>query len=159
MWIFLMMLLLLNPELSEVRLKYKEAVVSKDSALSLYNELGNVEKTDNKTLVSYKGALMAITAKYAQEVQQKKELFKKGVRLIEYAVNSEPNNIEIRFVRLSIQQNSPRFLKYNSSIDLDKKFILGQINLIGNTELKAYISDYILQSNNFTASEKSLLKQ
>lgn len=151
------MFLAFNPDVSEVRNLYKQAVLSESAARSLFDNLTAVSKDDDKVLVSYKGALTAITAKYEKEIKRKKELFKNGVSLIEYAIEEDPDNIEIRFVRLSVQQNIPKFLKYKMNIEEDKTFILERLNGLDNKDLKAYIQEYILYSKNFTDEEKNVI--
>jgi len=159
LFIYLFLFLDFNPDVSEVRNLYKQAVVSESAALSLFSNLTGITKDDDKVLVSYKGALTAITAKYEKEIKPKKELFKNGVYLIEYAIEEDPDNIEIRFVRLSVQQNIPKFLKYKMNIEEDKTFLLERINDLNNKELKSYIEDYILYSKNFTEQEKNVISQ
>lgn len=157
--LFFSLILVSNLEVSEVRTWYTKAVQSESEATALYNELQVVDENDDKVLVGYKGALTAITAKYEKAVKTKKERFKEGVSLIEYAVGQEPENIEIRFIRLSIQQNSPKFLKYKMNITEDKAFIFDNLEGLSNSKLKAHITDYILYSENFTEQEKNVISQ
>jgi hypothetical protein len=146
-----------NIDISEVRQLYKEADLSEQNVANLFDKLESINKSDDKVLVAYKGAATSMTAKYKKGFKLKKEFFKNGVSLLEYAVASEPANIEIRFVRLSVQQNSPRFLNYNKEIEEDKKFIINNYDQINSSKLKAYIKDYILHSNNFTEEEKNVI--
>jgi len=97
--------------------------------------------------------------RFEKGVKQKSIVFKNGVLLVEDALKNEPNNIEIRFIRLTIQQNSPKILKYKSHITEDKDFILSHYEKIESNKLKNYIRDYILNSNNFTESEKRVTSQ
>ena len=152
--LFISLLFLVKIDMNSIRKEYPNATQSKVKTLALYNKLKTVTKKDNKTLVAYKGALTALVSKQQKGVKQKKEFFKKGVSLIEYAVKSAPNNIEIRLIRLSVQQNSPKFLKYNKSIEQDKTFIFNNLKNVKSTSLKKYIKDYILQSTHFTEGEK-----
>ena len=148
-----------NIDISEVRQLYKEADLSEKNVANLFNKLESITKSDDKVLVAYKGAVTSMTAKYEKGVKLKKDVFKNGVSLVEFAVASEEDNIEIRFVRLSVQQNSPKFLNYNKEIEEDKKFILNYFDQISSSKLKTYIKDYILHSNNFTEEEKNVISQ
>ena len=141
----------------DVRNNYKEAVISKSKAFILNDNLKDVTKNDDQRFVAYKGAVIALTAKYQKGAKLKGDTFKNGVNLIEYAVAQNSSNIEIRFVRLSIQQNSPKFLKYNNNIEVDKKFLLKNFNQIKSAELKEYLKGYILESENFTEDEKNVI--
>lgn len=148
--------MLLKLDITSVRTAYKAAVLSKSEAIAFHEKLQKVTKQNKKTFVAYKGAAITLIAKQQKSVKQKKELFKEGVALVEYAVKKEPNNIEIRFIRLSIQQNIPKFLKYHKQIDTDKAFILKHLKTVKSTDLKKYITSYILQSKHFTEEEKKL---
>jgi|TARA_B110000091_G_C13700426_1_gene426044 hypothetical protein len=151
----------LTLSISAVRIDYKETVQSKSKTkiIALFKELEKVTKNDNKVLVAYKGAMITLVSKLQKGAKKKKTLFKEGISLIEYAVKSNPNNIEIRFVRLSIQQNAPKFLKYNKHKDKDKAFVLNNLKSTKSLVLKQYILDYILQSKHFSEEEKNIILQ
>jgi hypothetical protein len=146
-------------DIAEIRQLYKQADLSEQNASILLDKLESITMSDDKVLVAYKGAVTSMTAKYEKGAKLKKDIFKNGVSLVEFAVASESENIEIRFVRLSLQQNSPKFLKYNKEIEEDKKFIINYFDQIVSVELKSYIGDYILHSNNFTEEEKNVISQ
>ncbi|TYA52327.1 hypothetical protein [Formosa maritima] len=147
-------LFILSLELSQVRVAYKEAAHDKTKVEAFNKMLEGVTKNSTVTLVAYKGASIALKAKFAETVKEKKEGFFDGVSYIEFAIEKEPNAIEPRFVRIGIQENSPKILKYKDNIDEDKLFLLKQYNNISSTDLKKHVKDYILQSNVFTDLEK-----
>jgi len=151
--------LMLSVDISLVRKQYKATVLSQVKTEILYTKLQKITKKDNKVLVAYKGAVTALFAKKQKGAKTKKEFFEKGVDLIEYAVKSNPNNIEIRFVRLTVQQNSPKFLKYNKQISADKNFLKTHFKAVKSKVLKKYILEYILQSKHFTKEEKNVFSQ
>lgn len=144
-------------DITEVRRDYKNAVISKAIAFELNSKLEVISKNDAKVFVAYKGAVISITAKYKSSNKLKSSTFKSGVSLIEYAVENDADNIEVRFVRLSVQQNSPRFLKYHNDIESDKSFILNNFNSIQSSDFKNYLKGYILESENFTKDEKNVI--
>lgn len=139
-------------ELPTVRQNYIEASKNQKNTEEFYSLMENYNK-DNKTLLAYKGASIAMKARYAKQIKQKKNLFVEGIKILENALKSDPNNLEIRLIRLSIQENSPKILKYKNNIDEDKKLLLSNFNK-QNQALKEYIKDYIVQSNGFTDKEK-----
>ena len=141
-------------ELPTVRERYKIAAQDKSHLEIFYNMMQPVTKKDDVALIAYKGASLALQAKYGKTIKEKKDGFINGVGFIEYAIKKEPNAIEPRFVRLGIQENAPKILKYQSNIDEDKNFILKQFQYISSKNLKEHIKDYILQSKLFTESEK-----
>ena len=145
--------------LEDIRILYKKSDGSKENTILLFNKLEAVKTSDGNVLMAYKGASIAMKGRFEKGVKQKSIVFKNGVLLVEDALKNEPNNIEIRFIRLTIQQNSPKILKYKSHITEDKDFILSHYEKIESNKLKNYIRDYILNSNNFTESEKRVTSQ
>ena len=153
-FIAILSLFTLSQNLSEVRLAYKEATQDKENMLVFYNMLLDVNKENNVALVAYKGAAIALKAKYSETLKEKKYGFIEGVSYIEFAIEKEPNAIEPRFIRLGIQENTPKILKYKDQIAEDKLFLLKQFQYISSENLKGHIKDYILQSKVFTDEEK-----
>jgi len=146
-------------DVDTVRIAYKEAAHDKTKVDAFYKLLSKVTKEDNSTLVAYKGAAISLMGKQAKKIKEKKELFIEGVSYIEFAIKKSPKNIEIHFIRLGIQENTPKLLKYKSNIEEDKNYILKQFNTIKSSALKKHISDYILQSKAFSDEEKALILQ
>jgi hypothetical protein len=152
--LFVISTVLFTPELSQVRKDFKLATNDRESALALRDKLETVSREDNTVLVAYKGAVTALTAKYTKDNAERKDLFKNGVLLLEYAVAQKPDNIEIRCLRLGIQENSPKFLKYRSNLDEDKIFILNNYQKTTSQAVKDFVKAYILQSTEFNTEEK-----
>ncbi len=152
-------LLFFNPSISEVRELYKKAVTSEEVADQFYNALENVKKTDNAVLVAYKAASLTIKGKYAEGAKNKKIYFKNGVTLLEYIINENPNLIELRVIRLSIQENAPKVLKYKKNMSEDASFIYQHLKEVKNKDKKAYISAYVLQSKSFSPEEKNVISE
>jgi hypothetical protein len=143
-----------TPDLAEVREDFNLATKDRESALALRDKLETVSKDDNTVLVAYKGAVTAITAKYTKDNAERKDLFKNGVLLLEYAVTQKPADIEIRCLRLSIQENSPKFLKYRSNMEEDKIFILNNYQKTTSQAVKDFVKSYVIQSTGFNTEEK-----
>ena len=144
------------PKLSEVREEYTKAPGNKEVTTKLYNLLSDVSKNDKKVYVAYKGASCMMMAKYTKAKKEKKTLFKEGAGLIEFAVSEAPKDIEIRIIRLSIQENAPKFLKYRSNIQEDRQFVLDNYNKIKSESVKFFVRSYVLQSDIFSETEKEL---
>ena len=147
-----------NLNINEVRNNYKEAITSEEKVNSFNEYLKDVTKKDDKRLVAYKGAAIALIARYEKGAKLKSSIFKNGIEWVEFAIEKEPLNIEVKFVRLSIQQNTPKFLGYNKDIESDKNFILTNFNTIKSKEFKKYLRGYILDSDNFSEEEKSRIE-
>lgn len=152
-------LLIVKLNLNTVRAEYKLAVKSKAHTEKLHQLLQTVKKGDNNVFVAYKGAVTTLTARIEKGAANKKKRFFQGVELIEYAVLKSPENLEIRFLRLTIQQNSPKLLKYRKKKKEDKAFVLSKLKIEKSSSLKKYIISYILASKHFTEEEKSLFSK
>lgn len=142
-------------ELPDVRENYYAASKTKQNAEKFYNSLSDYGK-DNKTLLAYKGAAIALKSRYTSDKKKRKELFVQGLKLVESAVKSQPNNVEIRLIRLSIQENTPKVLKYKGNVGEDKKIIVDSFEK-QSKDLKEYIQIYAKQSKVFTEEEKKLI--
>ena len=151
---FLVSVFVVTPKVSEIRAGYSKAAGNKEMIIKLNDALSEVKKRDNKVLVAYKGAVLTAMAKYTKGKKEKKEFFKTGAELIEFAVASSPNDIEIRTIRLSIQENAPKFLKYNKSILEDKAFILKNFENTTSSAVREFVKSYVFDSKGFSDLEK-----
>lgn len=146
-----------NPELAEVRKLYTDAAKSESNAETFAAKLAGVaDGDDNKILVAYKGCSLTLKSKFSGVLGQKISFMKEGAKLIDAAAAAEPNNIEIRMIRLSVQESVPRIVNYRANKKEDKAMILKNYKDAG--ELKEYIRNFISQSKSFTPEEKKALK-
>lgn len=143
-------------DLKTVRELYPKAPENAGDAKALYNMLSEVSPSDDPVLAAYKGASLTLLAKFANKVKDKVRDFKSGSELIDAMVAEHPENIEIRYIRLSVQENSPKIVKYKRNIEEDKTFILDNFKSVSSSAVSSMIKDYVGQSNVFNASEKQL---
>lgn len=152
--------LTLSPQslkLNDVRDFYKTAAQDKHKVAAFYEMLAEVQEKDGVALYAYKCAAMALKARHAKTIKAKKEGFKEGVTNLETLIQKYPNKVEPRFIRLSIQENAPKILRYKTHVKTDKIFILKQYPYIKSKSLRKHIKDYILQSKSFNDQEKALI--
>jgi hypothetical protein len=154
---YFLLLPLLNQELPEIRKIYPNAANSEITAKELAAKLTNITFESDKTLIAYKGASITMVSKFSKNLSEKITKFKEGVKWIEFAVANDPNNIEIRFIRLSIQENVPGITKYKKNISEDAAFIATHYKEQTAT-IKEYLKNFILQSKSFSISEKQTIK-
>jgi hypothetical protein len=145
-----------TPDISQLREDYPKANDSAEITNTLYSELSLVTQSDQAVLVAYKGAIATLMAKFAKGVRNKEAFFKSGSELLEYAVATDPQNIEIRCLRLSVQENSPKIVDYKGNIQEDKQFILANFKHTPSWEVKEFVKKYVLQSAIFSESERQL---
>ena len=154
--IFILFSFFSNPNLAEIRKIFPSASQTESTATAFAAKLTDVS-ADDKTLLAYKGASITMVAKFKKKASEKISTFKEGSKLIESAVASESNNIEIRLIRLSIQENVPGIVNYKKNIKEDVTFILKHFKE-QNAVLKEYIRSFVLQSKSFSAEEKQTFK-
>ncbi|SRX72227.1 hypothetical protein [Aequorivita antarctica] len=145
-------------DLKEIRSSYPKAAGSTEITTNLDENLANITSSDKPVLLAYRGAVLTLKAKFAKSRSEKKDFFKEGVSLIESAIKTEPSNIEIHYIRMSVQENSPRFLGYHKNIEDDKRFLLDNYAAVSSKELKSVIKDFVLKSENFDESEKKSIQ-
>lgn len=146
-----------NPDIHEIRKMYPTVANSKITSKEFSSKLAGVTNDENKTLVAYKGASIIVESRFIKKVSDKMTHFKEGVKLIEFAVKKEPNTLEIRLIRLSIQENTPKIVKYRKNIEEDKNFILTHYK-DQSRDFKVYLKNFIMQSKSFSASEKQTIE-
>ncbi len=139
-----------------LRANYPKATEDEALAQALYAELAHVSADGDAVLLAYKGAVLTLLGKFAKVVKAKKGYFKKGAGLIEQAVDAQPNAIEIRCLRLGVQENAPKIAGYGTSINDDKKFILDNYGMTKDEGAKKFVKGFVTVSKMFTQAEKEL---
>ncbi len=143
----------LSNDLLIIRGLYPQAAKSEQMNNELVTKLTSVTKESDKILVAYKGASLALKAKFANHISDKISNIKEGATLIDFAVACEPTNVEMRLIRLSIQENVPLIVNYRKNIKEDKDYLMAHYQ-DQTDELKRYMNKFIEQSKSFTDDEK-----
>ncbi|RYE41521.1 MAG: hypothetical protein EOP48_23905 [Sphingobacteriales bacterium] len=147
-----------NPDIPEVRNLYHKAATSKKSWTQLSKLLSPVDNKSSALLVCYKGAADMMEAKYVINPWSKLNSFRAGKKLIEEAVKRDSKNMEIRFLRYSVQTNLPSFLDYNDDIDADKSFLIKNLYKMEDKTLKNSIIQYLSVTKACTEEEINRLR-
>lgn len=146
-----------NIDDEELRSLYWEAATSKDAAGQLLKLLAPVNEQSEPLLVCYKGAAEMFQAKYLFNPISKLNRFQKGKVLIETAIRRDPEHLEMRFLRFSIQSNLPSFLGYNECIENDKQMLLKNIHELEDLTFKQNVIRYLVSSKHCTKEELKIL--
>lgn len=145
-----------SQELKMLRLEYPTAVIDMHTTEALLKSLANASIEDEPILAAYKGALLTIQARNTKGVSNKISYFKEGKTLLENAISEAPKNIEIRCLRMGVQENSPKIVRYKSNIEEDKNFLIDNFKSVKIQEVKDLVEGYVRQSALFTDVEKEL---
>ncbi|WP_118196501.1 hypothetical protein [Albibacterium indicum] len=129
--------------LDTVRANYSKVVSDKELCEKMIAELAEA-KNNSATHLAYLGALQTIWANHVFNPISKLNTFKEGKKNIEQAIKKEPANVELRFIRLSVQKNAPSFLGYKSNINEDTEFIKENRHQIGSEILKKNIETLLI---------------
>jgi hypothetical protein len=146
-----------TPDLASIRKMYSDVAKSETNAKEFTEKLSAVSNSDEKILVAYKAASILLDSKFESILGSKISRFKEGAKLLEATLKSDPNNIEIRMIRLSIQEDVPGITGYKKNIKEDKKFITTHY-AEQNATLKEYLKDFVLQSKSFSEKERQFVK-
>lgn len=107
--------------LDQIRLNYITAVSDENTCNKMIEELQL--KTNNAVYLGYLGGFQAIWANHVGNPLSKLKTFNRGKANIEKSIKQDPNNPELRYIRLSIQKNVPGILGYKSMIATDTEFL------------------------------------
>ena len=132
-----------NAKVEEARKLYPKSGTNKEVCKKLYDMLAQIDEKNQNLLLGYKGAVMAEMAKHEKDAPKKLKFFKEGKRKLDESILNDLENIELRFLRLSIQLHTPSALRYNGNISSDKEFIVQNIEKVKNENLKKSISEFM----------------
>ncbi|TKC10510.1 hypothetical protein FA048_10015 [Pedobacter polaris] len=147
-----------EPEVAELRRLYYKAAEDSSASAELSRSLKSVNRSSSPILWCYKGASYMMEAKYAFNPITKLARFRKGKAAIEQAISKEPSNVEMRFIRFSLQNNLPGFLGYNGQIQADKQKLLLEVEQMEDRVLRENITSYLIASKKCTKEELKKLK-
>ena len=150
-----------NTDLKLLRKKLILAIDNPNTADSLYSALSMQKPTPLTT--AYIGVLGALKAKHAWNPYSKIKYLNVSEKMMQKAVVGDPRNIEIRFMRFSIQNNVPGFLGYGKDLISDREVMIDQLDHhnygTADRELTVSIIKFLLESKRCSAPENDKLRQ
>jgi hypothetical protein len=120
-------------DIGYLRTNFDKTVHDKQLCRSLID--GLTDRREGGVYKAYLGAFQTIWANHTGNPFAKLSTFYKGKNNIEEAVKSDPQSVEIRILRLSVQKNCPGFLGYKGAIKEDTGFLAENINSIASPDL------------------------
>ena len=143
--------------LEEARKVYAESMNNKVTCEAAYKKISLVQNSENHLLMGYKAAISIALSKHLKSTKEKISHFNEGKHLMESAIGKDSKNVELRFLRFTVQSNCPAALKYNKNIVTDKSYIIENLTTVQNNSIRTKIKEYLLQSKNITLEEKNKL--
>jgi hypothetical protein len=99
--------------------------LASDSKELVQKQLDGIENMKESSEVkAFKGALQMKAAQFQKTAKDKMALFNSGKKVLESEIKSNDGNVEYRFLRLLIQENAPKQLKYNGNIEEDAAAVI-----------------------------------
>jgi len=128
-------------DIEVVRKNYRMAVFDKNLCRKMIDEL--VNDRGNTISIAYLGGFQTIWARHTYNPISKLKTFFAGKANIEEAVRKDSSNPEIRFIRLSVQENCPFFLSYHNNIKEDHTFLKLNMHKIKSAVLKEMVASIV----------------
>ncbi|MGG5209671.1 hypothetical protein ACQWU4_12035 [Chryseobacterium sp. MIQD13] len=141
-------------DLEALRNSYAKANLSTANTEAFIN-LAEKQSGSDAVTNGYKAAAKIMEAKITKN--NRKALVKNGATSLESIIKSNPNNIELRVIRLSVQENIPKIVGYRGSMKDDKAFLINNYSK-QNAALKSYVKKFAMQSKSFTDTERATIK-
>ena len=142
---------------AEVRKSFPEAVKEELACISLISQLQDIQKNDY-ILLAYRGAAIIVMAKYSSSPRQKLNHFTNGKKELEMGVNKMPLNVELRFLRFTIQQNTPSMLFYDDQ-EKDLIFIIDHLSDMKDAGYRERIKYFLRESGKCSEEQLTALNQ
>lgn len=130
-----------------VRTMFYNSVNSSGKTDDFLKYLQASKENEEGIIIGYTGMAHLLLAKHGFNPYTQLKEFYKGRDLLEKAIKTDSKNVELRFLRLSVQSNAPFFLNYNDKIAEDKKMILENYSKLQDTDLKSRIKNFFIDSN------------
>ena len=161
LWLFVCVFNLFfnNDDLLKIREHYKLIDKTEASVIAI-KELSQQSKSITTSLKNaYSAAAQMASAKYSINPVTKLQAFNLGKVKLEEAIQADINNIELRYIRISIQKNIPAILNYSKQITEDKQYIIKHLKTIKTNDVNLYkdVFTFMLYSFKLTADEKAEL--
>lgn len=132
-----------SPNLNVIRSEFHKAALDPEKIVSFHTYISNID--DNEPILkAYRATSEALMAQITWNPVEKYQQLQKFEELINDAVKNDPDNIEIRFLRFSVEYSIPRFLGASKNLMEDKHMILSNLERVGSLELDPYFTRYIL---------------
>ena len=136
--------------LLKIRNLFYQATEESESAELLNALLIEPLTSNDLTLQGYKGMSLMLLSKYSYNPYKKLYYFKKGSSILDKAIEEDKENIELRYLRYTVQCEAPMILNYRFALSDDLTFIQAQVNNIKDFDLKNRINHFLYQQTYVT---------
>lgn len=148
-------------DMYELRKKYMKALADYELAPELYKELTQLNDLTPKQY-AYLATIEAIMTKTTWNPIKKIQYLNKSEEHFEKAISIDSTDIEVRFLRLSVEYEIPSYLGYSNDMGIDTKYVKANFINFNPEELplstRKLIIEFVNKSNRFTLAEAEYFK-
>jgi len=122
-------------------------------------ELAALRKLESSSgiITAYEASMEALMAKVAWNPFTKIGHVKESQKIFEKAVAADPDNVEIRFLRFSVEWHLPKWLGLSKHMQEDKDFIMNNLENFDisciSEDMLSFISTFLKDSGWFSEEE------
>ncbi|KQM74824.1 hypothetical protein ASE74_02260 [Pedobacter sp. Leaf216] len=149
-------------EIAVLKANMVKAVENSKLTDSLFTQLN---KLPNKTalITGYTGTLEALKAKHSWNPYNKIKYVGSSLKTLQKAIDMDKENMEIRFMRFSIEFYTPSFLGFSKDLAVDKKEIVKHYQNenfgLADQDLVKNVAKFMIDSKKCTPAEVKILKK
>lgn len=151
-----------KPDINTIKLALEIGVESSKTTDSIYKVLIAYKSAD-PLIIAFTGTAEALKAKHAWNPYNKLRFIMKASKTMRKAVDGDPNNVDIRFMRFSIQHFTPVFLGYSKELDEDRKFLVQSVSKkqfgTFDSVMVQKVLKFLIDSQRCTPEELVILKK
>lgn len=166
---FLVIILALNPyilnalpPLSEVRTQFLAGVEDEKITKRLLKELDPDKSKLSPIYLGYFGATQALLAKHSWNPYNKLDYLYKSMTTLKAAISMDSQNLELRFLRFSIQHYIPSFVGVSKNLIEDRDMMVDLIKrksyLAEDSQLVKNVIGFMLETQRCTDPQQVFLK-
>jgi hypothetical protein len=145
-------------EIKKFRLMFFNASQNLSDANIFYNYMKNVSVYEGTTSLGYKAMSEFMKCYHSFNPLTKLEYYNKAKTHL--VIQEDPVNIELRYLRFSVQVSIPSILGYKQNIEADKSFLIENLWSVETDEmLYDMIRTFLLESSYCSDDEKEKIQK
>lgn len=148
-------------DINFLRKEFNLAIENSKKAADLYDQLLQLKPANNTLQYAYIGATEALLAKHSFNPFSKLSYVNSALNKLNKSIELNHQDIEIRYMRFSVEANMPSYLGYSKHITEDKNFLLNGLKNASitpeNCEMYKVFSNGIMSTSYCNKEEKILL--
>jgi hypothetical protein len=143
--------------LEDVRRRYAAALQAHKLAADLLADLE--EDSPEPAVLAYRAATQALLARQTGNPFRKLNCVKQSENTFQRALALEPENVEVRYLRFSIQHHLPAFLGMSRDLETDREVVVRNLPGFRAPEpLKTEIIQFMIESGRCESDQLRQLK-